>query len=142
MAGSRLLIVSNRLPVTARPTADGLQPAPSSGGLATGLLPWHERTDGLWFGWPGDVTEASTAQQAVFEQYLRSRRIVPVHLPGNRADGPDHGFANRVLWPALHYLIDRVPIDMDGWDAYMEANEAFADAVAADVRRDDTIWVH
>jgi len=140
--GPRLLIVSNRLPVTSRLTADGLQATPSNGGLATGLLPWHERTNGLWFGWPGDVTDASPAQQAAFEEDLRSRRIVPVHLPGNRADGPDHGFANRVLWPALHYLIDCVPLDMDGWDAYVEANEAFADAVAENVRRDDTIWVH
>jgi trehalose 6-phosphate synthase/phosphatase len=142
MMGPRLLIVSNRLPVTACLTADGLQATPSSGGLATGLLSWHECSNGLWFGWPGDVTPASPTQRAAFEQDLRARRIVPVHLPGNRADGPDHGFANRVLWPTFHYLVDRVPVDMDGWDAYVEANEVFADAIAQDVTRDDTIWVH
>jgi hypothetical protein len=36
-SNSRLVIVSNRLPVTARASEEGVQLAPSSGGLATGL---------------------------------------------------------------------------------------------------------
>ena len=142
MAPSRLLIVSNRLPVTARLTAEGLEAASSSGGLATGLLPWHERAGGLWFGSPGDITGATPDQRQAFERELHDRRLVPVHGVEDRGDGHDHGFANRVLWPAFHYLIDRVPVEMTGWDAYRDANEAFADAVAREARRNDTIWVH
>ena len=138
----RLLIVSNRLPVSAQVAPDGLRMVPSSGGLATGLRPWHERSAGLWLGWPGDVSGATTAQKEQLEQDLHRRGLVPVHLTGDQVDGYYHGFANRVLWPAFHYLIDRVPVDATGWDAYREVNEAFAEVVAREYRTDDTIWIH
>ena len=73
---------------------------------------------------------------------MQDRRIVPVHLSGDQVDRYYHGFSNRVLWPLFHYLIDRLPIDLSGWDAYREVNEAFAEAVAREYRHDDTIWVH
>ena len=142
MTSHRLLIVSNRLPVSASVTADGLRLVPSSGGLATGLRPWHERCASLWLGWPGDVSGATTAQKEQFDRRLHDRGIVPVHLTDDQVDRHYHGFANRVLWPAFHYLIDRVPVDAAGWDAYREVNEAFAEVVAREYRIDDTIWVH
>jgi trehalose 6-phosphate synthase/phosphatase len=142
MTSQRLLIVSNRLPVSARVTADGLRIVPSSGGLASGLRPWHERSGSLWFGWPGDVSAATPAQKEQLDQCLRQRGIVPVQLTDEQVDRYYHGFANRVLWPVFHYLIDRVPVETAGWDAYREVNEAFAEAVADAYRPDDTIWVH
>jgi trehalose 6-phosphate synthase/phosphatase len=142
MTSHRMLVVSNRLPVSARLTADGLRVVPSGGGLATGLRSWHERSASLWLGWPGDVSAATPAQQGQFNQRLHERGIVPVHLTDGQVDRYYHGFANRVLWPAFHYLIDRVPIDAAGWDAYREVNEAFAEVVTREYRPDDTIWVH
>ena len=115
---------------------------PSSGGLATGLRRWHERSDSLWLGWAGDQSGATAAQQEAFDQCTQERRIVPVHLSSDQVDRYYHGFANRVLWPLFHYLIDRVPTDVSGWDAYRDANEVFADAVAREYRNNDTIWVH
>jgi trehalose 6-phosphate synthase/phosphatase len=47
-----------------------------------------------------------------------------------------------VLWPLFHYLIDRMPVEAAGWDAYREVNEAFARVVAREYRPDDTIWIH
>jgi trehalose 6-phosphate synthase/phosphatase len=142
MTSHRLLIVSNRLPVSARMTVDGVHMVPSSGGLATGLWPCHERSESLWFGWPGDVSGATTAQREEFDERLHERRIVPVHLTGDHVEGYYHGFANRILWPSFHYLIDRVPIDASGWDGYREVNEAFAEVVAREYVTNDTIWVH
>lgn len=142
MVDPRLLIVSNRLPVSAQMTAGDVGTVPSSGGLATGLRPWHESSGGLWVGWPGDLSAATTTQRESFDERLNDRGIVPVHLSVDQIDGCYHGFANRVLWPLFHYLIDRVPIDAAGWEAYREVNEAFAEVVAREYRPDDTIWVH
>ena len=136
----RLLIVSNRLPVTAQVTAEGPRIVPSCGGLATGLRRWHEGSEGLWLGWPGEVGGA--AQQREVDQHLHERGIVPVHLTDDQVARYYHGFANRVLWPAFHYLIDRVPVDADGWDAYREVNAVFAEAVIRNYRTGDIIWVH
>jgi trehalose 6-phosphate synthase/phosphatase len=142
MTSDRLLIVSNRLPVSARTTADGIRTVDSGGGLATGLRPWHARSRGVWLGWPGDVSGATVAQRDAFDGRLYERGIVPVHLSGDQVAGYYHGFANRVLWPLFHYLIDRVPVGATGWEAYRDANAVFADAVAREYRPNDTIWIH
>ncbi len=47
---SRLIIVSNRLPVTVRVDQAGVTVTRSSGGLATALSGPHERLDSRWIG--------------------------------------------------------------------------------------------
>jgi trehalose 6-phosphate synthase/phosphatase len=138
----RLLIVSNRLPITARQTSGKLVLTPASGGLATGMRPFHESSNGLWIGWPGDVSRFSAADRKALDTALDARGIVPVHLSSEQIDRYYHGFSNRVLWPLFHYLIDRMPVDASGWDAYKEVNAAFADAVARVHKAGDLIWVH
>lgn len=138
----RLLIVSNRLPVSAGLSDGAVHLSSADGGLATGLRPWHQSSGGLWIGWPGDVTRFSPAQREQLDDQLRSDGIVPVHLTSDHVDRYYHGFANRVLWPLFHYLIDRVPLNAAGWDAYRAANEAFATVVAREFQPGDAIWVH
>jgi trehalose 6-phosphate synthase/phosphatase len=142
MTESRIILVSNRLPIWGRPTADGVRAVPSSGGLATGLNAWHERTEGLWCGWPGDLSGATADERQAFDRELHQRGIVPVHLPQALVSRFYDGFSNRVLWPLFHDLADRVPVDPDGWDAYVTANLAFADVVADHYSPGDIIWVH
>ncbi|MGD9904822.1 MAG: bifunctional alpha,alpha-trehalose-phosphate synthase (UDP-forming)/trehalose-phosphatase [Vicinamibacterales bacterium] len=142
MSASRLLIVSNRLPVVAQ-VADGeVRLNDAGGGLATGLGPYHRSSDGLWIGWPGDVSKLTRGQREALDRQLHERAIVPVPLSRDQVERYYNGFANRVVWPLFHYLIDQVPVDAAGWDAYSQANEAFADVVAMEYRRGDTIWVH
>ncbi len=142
MTSPRLLIVANRLPVCAHVTPEEVRVTPSSGGVATGLGSWHERADGLWIGWPGDVSNATPAQMEELTQRLLVRRLVSVDLSPDLVDRYYHGFANRVLWPTFHYSTDRLPVHDAGWDAYQEANGRFAQAVAEIYRPGDTIWVH
>ena len=142
MKSSRLLIVSNRLPVCAELTSEGLQVSPSSGGLATGLRSWHQSTDALWIGWAGDLPDATPSQLEELKLQLLEQRLMAVCLSHDHVNRYYHGFANRVLWPTFHYLIDQLPVDDAGWDAYQEANAVFADAIAEVYRPGDTIWVH
>ena len=142
MAASRLLIVSNRLPVTARIGPSGVELSSASGGLATGLSSWQERSTGLWIGWPGDVSLFSAAQRSELERVLERRGIAPIFLTADHVDRYYHSFANGVLWPLFHYLIDRVPVQATGWEAYRQVNEAFAEAVVREYRPGDRIWVH
>ncbi len=142
MSGHRLLIVSNRLPVTAGIVDGHVALTPSGGGLANGLRPYHEGADAVWVGWPGDLSRFTKLQRDAVEQELRARAIAPVTLSRDLIERYYHGFANRVLWPAFHYLIDRVPVDAAGWDAYVQVNEAFADVVTGEYRSGDTVWIH
>ena len=49
----RVMIVSNRLPVSVSREDGALRITRSAGGLATGLAGVHSRSGGLWLGWPG-----------------------------------------------------------------------------------------
>lgn len=142
MGCQRLLIVSNRLPVVARVAGGNVVVSDASGGLASGLRSYHERSDGLWVGWPGDVSRLTPEQRQGLERELRRRGIAPVTLTHDHIERYYNGFSNRVLWPLFHYLVDRVPVEAAGWDAYRQVNEAFADVVAREYRDGDTVWVH
>jgi trehalose 6-phosphate synthase/phosphatase len=114
----RVLNVSNRLPVTLT-TSDG--PAmltPSAGGLATGLRPIHDESDGLWIGWAGYAACDRPGRAGDAERVLRDARLVPVDLSAEEVHKYYDGFANGVMWPLFHYLLERVPLDSDEWRAY------------------------
>ncbi|PTL82122.1 bifunctional alpha,alpha-trehalose-phosphate synthase (UDP-forming)/trehalose-phosphatase [Vitiosangium sp. GDMCC 1.1324] len=139
---SRLLLVSNRLPVTVKADKDGVSVVRSAGGLATGLRGPHERSGGLWIGWPGDVSRLTEAQKASVEEQLAGLRCVPLYLSASEVSRFYEGYSNRTLWPLCHYLIDRLPRQDRDWDVYRKVNERFADLVARHYQPGDTIWVH
>jgi len=138
---SRLIVVSNRLPVTVSVAQGKAVVTPSMGGLATGLKGPFERSQGLWIGWPGDLSGLAEDEQAGALRELEKLRTVPVLLTAEEVRSYYEDFSNGVLWPLFHYLLDRVPLDSTGWDAYMRVNARFADAVAAKYEPGDTIWV-
>lgn len=140
--GGRLLLVSNRLPVTARLHDGEVRLSRATGGLATGLRDWHRQASGVWIGWPGEVESFTPEQRRRLDAHLERRRVVPVYLTAAEIEEYYEGFANRVLWPLFHYQIDRVPVDATGWEAYQRVNERFAEVVARQYRPGDTIWVH
>src|SRR5687767_7294879 len=108
---SRLLLVSNRLPITLKMEGDQMEIVPSAGGLATGLLGHHEKSQGLWIGWPGDVSKLAEDKRAKMEKELRARRILPVYLTPQEVQHYYEGFSNRLLWPLFHHMMDRIPLD-------------------------------
>jgi trehalose 6-phosphate synthase/phosphatase len=139
---ARLLIVSNRLPVTV--TVDGGHPVvrPSVGGLATGLQAPHDRSGGLWIGWPGDVTGLTAEMRGDLDRQLAGLRAVPVCLTEREVVFFYEQISNAVLWPICHDRIDRLPLHVEGWDVYEAVNAKFADAVAEHYQPGDVIWIH
>ncbi len=139
---SRLLIVANRLPITVSPTEGGVEVQRSTGGLATGLMRPHENSDGLWIGWSGMTAALDPPQQAALDRELAALRLVNVPLSDDLVGRFYEGYSNGVLWPLFHYLLEQIPLQVSHWDGYVEANEAFAEVVAAHYRPGDLIWVH
>ncbi len=138
----RLLIVANRLPVTASVVKDALRLTRASSILATSLHNWRSDQNPLWIGWPGDVSALDANKRAELELRLAERRITPVYFSRAEVERYYQGFSNRVLWPLFHYLVDRVPLDASGWEAYRAANARFADVIAAVHQPGDAVWVH
>ena len=139
----RLIIVSNRLPVTLRVEGDTVDVVPSSGGLVTALRGAHEHNDSLWLGWPGEVSGLSEDQRRALDARLAELRAVPVHLGAEEVARYYDGFSNGVLWPLFHYLLDKISVEGHrDWATYEAVNERFAEAVAERYEPGDSIWVH
>ena len=94
---SRLLLISNRLPITVKRSTDGKYDySLSSGGLVTGLSGLAKTTTFLWYGWPGleipkdevpDVTSKLKEQDERFD-------AVPVFMSDELADRHYNGFSS------------------------------------------------
>jgi trehalose 6-phosphate synthase/phosphatase len=138
----RLILVSNRLPVTVKLERGEPTVSRSSGGLATGLRGPHEQSRGLWIGWPGDVSRMGEAHRRRVDAHLEELRCVPVYLSSVEVSRYYDGFSNAVLWPLFHYLLDRIPPHSQEWEVYRAVNEKFADAIARVWRPGDLVWVH
>ncbi|XAM00632.1 bifunctional alpha,alpha-trehalose-phosphate synthase (UDP-forming)/trehalose-phosphatase [Phycisphaeraceae bacterium D3-23] len=133
---TRLITVSNRLPVQLN---DQGQLVRSGGGLASAMSAL-DHADQLWIGWPGQI---DGSRQGELAQRLRDEQgCVPVFLDDDLFEAFYDGYANATLWPLLHYMTDRAKFEPDWFEAYRVANERFADAVLAEAREGDTVWVH
>jgi trehalose 6-phosphate synthase/phosphatase len=142
-ATGRVLIVSNRLPITVRQNAQGaIDIERSSGGLATGMRGPHERSGGWWIGWPGDLGGIDASGTEQLERQFEERRVIPVALTAKAIKVFYEEVSNGVLWPICHDRLDRLPLEIGGWDVYEEVNARFADAVVSAYRPGDVIWVH
>jgi len=140
--GGRVILVSNRLPISVRVEHGELVVGRSSGGLATGLSSYHDRGDSVWIGWPGESWRLSPAQRQTLNERLTALGAVAVDLTAAEVQRYYDGFSNGVLWPLLHYQLDRLPLTTEGWDTYVRVNQRFADAVVDQYRSGDLIWVH
>jgi trehalose 6-phosphate synthase/phosphatase len=138
----RVLLVSNRLPVSVRAERGQLQIERSAGGLATGLSGFHARGDTLWIGWPGETWRLTPEQLSQANNRLAELRAVPIELTAAEVQRYYDGFSNGVLWPLLHYDMNRLPMNAEGWNTYRRVNQRFADAVVAHYRPGDLIWIH
>ncbi|KAK0566624.1 Trehalose-6-P synthase/phosphatase complex synthase subunit [Tilletia horrida] len=143
-ADTRLIVVSNRLPVTIKedPTAeDGYTFSLSSGGLVSALSGCKkEGMTFTWIGWPGISVPRS--DQIYIERKLEQEYgCTPVWLDDELADRHYNGFSNQLLWPLFHYHPGEMNFDELNWLAYREANLKFAEKIRSVVRKGDMVWV-
>ncbi len=138
----RLLIVSNRLPVTIHRHRGQLRFEQSSGGLATGLSSFYRSYDALWIGWPGiDRKEGATSQDDIKEK-LRAENCYPVFLSQKEVDEYYGKFCSATIWPLFHYFPQYANYSKSSWQAYEHANRTFCDAIVDVWEQGDIIWVH
>src|SRR5215469_1045591 len=135
----RLMVVSNRLPVSLTHEGTDWKTHRSAGGLATAMDPILRRTGGIWIGWSG-IKEEPVPE--VLEFLRREQSCYGVHLPAEIVEKFYEGYANEALWPLFHSFVSRLRFNSESWEAYIEANERFCSAVVEAFRPGDRIWVH
>jgi trehalose 6-phosphate synthase/phosphatase len=140
---NRLIVVSNRLPLTLRMIEDRWTTERSSGGLASAMDPILRNKDGIWIGWAG-TSEGNNdeVRKSVLEDWAQNEQCFAVDLPQEIATGFYEGYSNQTLWPVFHNFPSQLKFDAKDWQAYVEANRIFARAVVEHYRPNDVAWVH
>lgn len=143
----RLIVVANRLPVSAYKDVDGCwQLQVSAGGLVSALM-GVGNINTKWIGWPGVYIEAGPERDALTKA-MEEEGYSPVYMDQKTCDLHYNGFCNSVLWQLFHY----VPLNIDSklsetrtlqfqWNAHQLANRQFADVVLRHYRPGDIVWV-
>lgn len=138
----RLIIVSNRLPYRFEDDGEGgFAFARSVGGLATGLGPLHEQDGNLWIGWADADACMDEEERAHLSAALGERACRPVFLDEDDAEAYYEGFSNSAIWPLFHGFPQFTRFDEEEWEAYRRVNERFCEAVLAEARPGDTLWI-
>ena len=141
----RLLIASNRLPISLTQDAEGTwRRETGSGGLVTALEPVLRQRGGVWVGWPGVLDGQVPDLEDVLSRESGDApySVEPVPLTVDEKRDFYMGFSNEILWPLCHGLHGRCNYQRRYWEAYRRVNRRFADAIARVARPDDFIWVH
>ena len=96
---------------------------------------------GVWFGWSGKVDDDARRRAA---PRCERNKITYVVIDLQTADFQEYynGFANRVLWPILHYRVDLAEFSRSDLTGYLRVNGLFADHLSKLLQPDDVIWVH
>lgn len=130
---ARLVIVSNRVPVPARKREQ------QAGGLAV-VLEEALKGEVLWFGWSGRRTAAAPMKPAMTTRGATT--FATIDLSEKDYLSYYAGFANRSLWPLLHYRTGLVAFSRGDYQGYRGTNAKFAAALMPLLRPDDIVWVH
>ena len=129
----RLVIVSNRV-------AD-LSAKSQSGGLAVAVRDALKGSPALWFGWSGETSEDALDTPPKVEMH-GALKLAKLDLTPDEEEGYYYGYANRCVWPALHYRLDLARCSETDAGIYFSVNARFADALMPLLEPADTLWVH
>jgi trehalose 6-phosphate synthase len=132
---ARVFIISNRV-ANPNPTKDSVH----AGGLEVALKATLKRHQCVWLGWSGDVKPKGKARTQTIRQ--SNTTYIVTDLTKEDFEEYYNGFANRVLWPILHYRLDLAEFTRRDLTGYLRVNEHFASELDRVVKPDDVIWVH
>ena len=139
----KLVIVSNRLPISVSKKGGQLSFKPSHGGLATALASIKKPTNQVWIGWPGIANEDLTqADRRTITRELKKLHCVPVFLSKEQVEKFYFGYSNCTIWPAFHYFSQHIEYNKSYWNMYQTVNRLYRNVVVRHADDASTIWVH
>ena len=138
----KLVVVSNRLPISVSKRDGKLHFEASSGGLATAMSTLDKK-DRVWVGWPGIASDDLTPEekQEITDE-LVDHGCYPVFLTKEQVELFYEGYSNDTLWPLFHYFQSLAHQKEAYWQTYIEVNKLFAASVKKVADATGSIWVH
>jgi len=94
----------------------------------------------VWLGWSGNVKPPGEIETHKVDHAGNS--YIVTDLSEEDYQEYYNGFANRVLWPILHYRLDLAEFSRRDLTGYLRVNEHFAEELDKVLKPDDIVWVH
>jgi len=138
----RMVVVSNRLPITITGGDKQWTITPASGGLVTALEPLMSEHRSIWIGWPGCGPEAPVEELFSSFSAEHGYQLAPVPLAEDEVEKYYRGFSNETLWPLFHDLLGNCLFDLENYRTYDIVNRRFAKVTAEASRDNDIVWIH
>lgn len=138
----RLIVVSNRLPLTITRAKNGFEYTQTSGGLVTGLKALQKNMDFVWVGNISGMDLTDHDKQVIATDCWARFNSIPVFIPKKINEDSYNGFCNNILWPLVHNFVDDVAWDASKYAAYKQSNTIMCDKVCEIAKDDDMIWIH
>lgn len=141
---ARVIIASNRLPVSVKKVDGTLEFIQSTGGVATGLASYANNPNNAWIGWPGIASDELTpAEKRHITRELAKNNCAPVFMTQKQVDDFYNGYSNSILWPLFHNLpIQSKSKREQWWLGYQEVNQLYAKEILKVTQKNSRIWVH
>ena len=139
----RVIVVSNRLPVSLKRGGTLWHSKATAGGLATAMNPVLRDSNGIWIGWSGDTSQVSDeSRRIIINEWAEKHNYFAVDLDQETAHGFYEGIANQALWPICHHFPSLLRFETSHWKAYVRANQTFRDEILKHLRPNDLVWIH
>jgi len=127
---ARIFIISNRVSLP--------RGGAHAGGLEVVLKATLKQYPCVWMGWSGEVKASPRTRTLV----RGGNSYIVSDLKPEDFEEYYNGFANRVLWPILHYRLDLAEYSRRDLSGYLRVNEHFADQLVHELKPSDIVWVH
>lgn len=144
-SSSRLILVSNRLPVQLVEANGKITIKQSDGGLVTALKSYFDQAstadnfeDKIWIG----AADFPLKRWQKLQQQSSDFKIEPLFIDPKIYNKYYNGFSNATLWPLFHYFPSYVVYDQEFFEKYEQANQIFAEHLLKIAKPGDTIWIH
>jgi trehalose 6-phosphate synthase/phosphatase len=145
---SRLIIISNRLPISVERQNGEVVVTQSSGGLVSAIKSYIEKNNDLpkytgkvWVGsMGGDEKDWIKAKSQGLSPNDFS--LHPIFHDSLTYTNFYNGFSNSALWPLFHYFPSLGEFRKEYFEDYKKINQLFADTILSIYEPGDVIWVH
>jgi alpha,alpha-trehalose-phosphate synthase [UDP-forming] len=139
------IVVSQAEPYIHNYVKDVVKTTRGTGGLVAAMEPLLKANKGLWI-----AHGRGAADREVVDEHDKIK--MP---PGKKAyilkriwvnkknyRGWYYGFSNEALWPLCHNVFERPTFRQSDWEAYVEVNQQFADAILAETEgKKAVVWI-
>lgn len=140
---SKLIIVSNRLPVTIKKSKGKPELESRAGTFTSGLHAYYNIGKCEWVGWPGtgSMTLSASEKKSLYRE-IGEKCCHPVDITKNDNTNHNAGFCSKTIWPLFHYFLHYSRFEHKYWQAYKRVNRKYARKVMEVAKEGDKVWIH